>query len=406
MKILCCSSGLSYQVDAAYSTRLRANAMSQAGAEVMVLGFPAKYPSQGKACDFRYCSVLQSASIYRRRFWAFLQKILGNYWTFLVEPWIVQIAATRMMRKGDYDVLYLTHLEPVLMLPLWPLIRIRRLRVYGMIPTVFYTQTAMDGRPLVSRLRGLLNHKIALILPRFMCVIANSRYVFDVMGMSGRSNTAVIQEGYEDLIGSRDMQAARKRLGLPGNQRILLLLGAASRAKGADLLFQAMEQIPPSFMLCVVGQTGGVYERTWGDLTRLKEQGWGDLIRIDARYVDEEELMDYYAACDGVIIPYRKGFATSSTHLRHASEYGKAIIACDQYLIGEIVRQYGLGLLFEPENTQNIAETLSQFAAKSEEWFTRIKINSDVVNQRLGWAECGHAYINLFNQDKNARKQK
>jgi glycosyltransferase involved in cell wall biosynthesis len=399
MKILCCSSGLSYQVDAAYSTRLRANAMSQEGADVMVLGFPSEYPSQGKSCDFTYSSVLRSASVFKRLFWTLLRRILGNFWTFLVEPWIVQIAAIKMMRKGDYDVLYLTHLEPVLMLPLWPLVRILRIRVYGMIPTVFYTQTAMEGRPLVSRLRGLLNHKIALVLPRFMCVIANSRYVFDVMGMSGCSNTVVIQEGYEDLIGSRDMQAARERLGLPGNQRILLLLGAASRAKGADLLFQAMEQIQPSFMLCVVGQTGGVYERTWGDLSRLKERGWGDLIRIDARYVDEEELMDYYAACDGVVIPYRKGFATSSTHLRHASEYGKAIIACDQYLIGEIVRQYGLGLLFEPENTQNIAEALSQFAAKSEEWFTRIKINSAVVNQRLGWAECGHAYIALFNKE-------
>jgi glycosyltransferase involved in cell wall biosynthesis len=180
-----------------------------------------------------------------------------------------------------------------------------------------------------------------------------------------------------------------------------LLLGVASRAKGADLLFQAMEQMPPSFMLCVVGQTGGVYESTWGDLTRLREKGWGDLIRIDDRYVTEDELMDYYAASDAVVIPYRKGFATSSTHLRHASEYGKAIIACDQFLIGELVRKYELGLLFEPENVQSLAASLVRFSEETQEWFAKIEKNSAMINSHLAWKQCGFAYATLFETSSN-----
>jgi glycosyltransferase involved in cell wall biosynthesis len=157
-----------------------------------------------------------------------------------------------------------------------------------------------------------------------------------------------------------------------------------------------METVPPNFIVCVVGQTGGVYESSWGSIERLNAQGWKGSIHVVPRFVSEGELADFYAACDAVIVPYRRGFATTSTHLRHASEYGKALIVCDQYLIGQIVRDHQLGLLFEPENVEALRQCLLQFTDQPQGWFDKIRENSEKLVADQSWKRIGESYSKLF----------
>jgi glycosyltransferase involved in cell wall biosynthesis len=398
MKVLICSPGLGFQVDAAYSTRMRAHAMIEAGLDVVVMGYPSAYPAGAKPCRFRYESILGGVSVATQRLWSRLSRRLGAYWTFGVEPFLVMRACLDRGFRQGFDVVYITHLEPWIVVPLLLEARLRRRRVplVGMIPTVFYAKTAMQGRPLLSRLRAGINQALSRWLARHMHVLCNSRYVAEVMQLPRNQFVHIVPEGYEKRGAGSTQADARRRLGLPQDKRMVLLFGVASRAKGSDLLLTALETLPPEFRVCIVGQTGGVYEQSWGDTKRLEERGWTAYLHIVPRYVTDAEMEDYYAACDVVVVPYRRGFATSSTHLRMATEWGKPIIASDQYLLGELVRKYRLGLLFEPDDAADLRRCLEEFAGKPEAWFAEIRDNSRALVVDESWGKVGEKYRDLF----------
>lgn len=402
MRVLVCSPGLGFQVDASYSTRMRANAMVQAGMDVTVTGYPCSYPAGGKLCLFKYNSVFAGVSARTQRIWSWLSAKAGAYWAFGIEPFLVTRACLRRGARANFDVVYITHLEPWIMVPLLGEAFLRRWQVplVGMIPTVFYAKTAMQGRPLLSRLRAGLNQVLSRWLARRMHVLCNSRYVAEVMRLPDNKFVHVVLEGYENRPGGRTQAEARRALGLPQDKRMLLLFGVASRAKGSDLLLEALEELPPEFRVCIVGRTGGVYERSWGDTKRLEQRGWGGHLHIVPRYVSDMEMDDYYAACDAVVVPYRRGFATSSTHLRMATEWGKPIIASDQYLLGELVTNYRLGLVFEPDNMLALRCCLAEFTGEPEAWFAEIRKNSARLVAEQSWRAVGEQYRQLFMQVK------
>lgn len=238
-----------------------------------------------------------------------------------------------------------------------------------------------------------------------MHVLCNSRYVAEVMRLPATRFVHVVPEGYETRTNVRSQSDARNALGLPQDKRMLLLFGVASRAKGSDLLLEALEGLPPDFRVYIVGRTGGVYERSWGDTQKLEQNGWRGNLHIVSRYVSESEMDDYYAACDAVVVPYRRGFATSSTHLRMATEVGKPIIASNQYLLGELVRNYRLGLVFEPDSVLNLRCCLAEFSGKQESWFDEIRVNSARLVADQSWRVVGERYRELFAKMKGKCRQ-
>lgn len=385
-------------MDAPYSTRMRANAMVRAGLSVTVMGFPEKYPDEGHEHLFEYVSAQSVWSPgYRRRFnWWRAQ--LGNYGIFLLEPWCVMATAYQMAKERGMDIVYLSHLEPCVVWPLVHFLKLRRqwLPTVGVMPGLYYHGLGSEMYPLVTRARAWLNDYFARRLTAHMRVCYNSKYVVEIMGVTDDPGMVLVPEGYERRTPIPDQCAARARLNLPAGERMALLFGVASKTKGADLMLQALEGVPPRFVVCIVGKTGGMYDLSWGDLSRLQESGWKEKLRVVSEYVSDAVMYDYYAACDGVVIPYRKIFAATSTHLRLAAEFGKAVIACDQYLIGEMVRKYDLGLLFPPEDVNGLRDCLMAFAEKPVEWFDRIRRNSMRVVEDFNWDKIGFQYKALF----------
>jgi glycosyltransferase involved in cell wall biosynthesis len=384
--------------DAPFSTRYRANAMADAGLEVVVAGFPEAYPSHGHPCRFEYASVWSAQPERRRARWAKWKKRLGLYWSHLVEPWLVMWFGVRLARERKLDLMYVSHPEPVLMLLLFTGLRLRgiRLPLVQTIAGTYVIEDVLKDRPWPSRVRNRLNHIACRWLPHGAPVTINSRYVADVLNMRKRDAVHLIHEGYENFIDQWPRDEARRRLGLATRKRMVLLFGVASRSKGADVLFKALEGLTPDFTVCVVGQTGGVYEPSWGAVEHLQQGAWKEDLVIVSRFVSEPEMAWYYAACDAVIIPYRRGFAATTTHLRRASEFGKAIIGSDQYLIGDTVRQYNLGLLFEPENVPDLRRVLAEFAAQPPAWFEEIRERSRRVVSEESWEAAGRMYRTLF----------
>jgi glycosyltransferase involved in cell wall biosynthesis len=399
MNVLFCNPGLSFQADAPLTTRLRALAIQKADLTVTVMGYPASFVEEYSHYGLQYISVetmLHSKTRKRRAVW---QRLLGNYWTFIVEPTIVIWQALRYANGHALDLVFMAHLEPWLMLLIWCVFPKRRKpRLLAMIPNIFYEKKAMRGRPLGSKIRGLLYTWATRVLPRFIHILCENHHVPAVIKIDQWPTIHVIPEGHRNLIPTTNTLAARRRLEIPSERRMLLMFGVASCAKGADLLLQALEGVPPTFDVYIVGQTGGVYLSTWGSPDRLYAMGWKNHLTIVPRRVMDDEMESYFSACDAIILPYRRGYVTSSGNLRLAVEHGKAVLACDQYCLGEIVRNYQLGLVFTPDDVAALRTCLLKFTEQPVVWFETIRGQCAVMNRDLAWEKVAKQYIDLFNK--------
>lgn len=398
MKILFCSPGLSFLLHSGQNTRLRANSMASAGLDVTVVGFPTEYPSSGKECQFQYVSVFGSQLPSRQKRWLLARLRLGAYWTYILEPFRVMRFALREAARRGFDLIYIADVEPWLLLPLVCL-RPRSKKappILAVIYDIYYEKEAMRGRPLTSKTRGWLNRTAARWLPTFTHVICENRHLTSLLKIEHHPHVRILPEGYENPRQEPTQEEARSALRIPPHKRMLLLFGVASRAKGADLLLQALEGVPPNFMVYLVGQTGGVYQESWGSLDRLHELGWSENLHVISRFVNEEEMANFFAASDAVVFPYRYRFVTSSANLRQATEYGKAVIASDQFWLGEVVRAHHLGLVFPPGDVEGLRRCLLDFVVKPDAWFTEIRFSSARLLQEQSWEKVGHMYRKLF----------
>ena len=395
LKIEIISPTLAHQADSPYSTRMRARAIQATGCDVEVFAFPDVYPPAVGELGVRYCGISRVKSARSMRWMAALRKKLGNYWRFIFEPYFTMRAGFARAAKRGCAMVFIADVEPWISFLLFAELWLRRypVPIVGQIPGNYDAPIAAR---LTARVRCFLNHRFSTVLPKFIDVVGTSKHILATLFIDKSGRAVVVPEGHESRMGTRSTAEARARLKLPPTDRILLLFGVASKAKGADILFEALEKIPANFTVCIVGMTGDVYEDSWGSTERLQKAGWTEKLHIVSRFVTEDEMQDYYAACDAVVIPYKKGFAGTSTHLRRASEYGKAIVGCDQYHIGDQVRKYDLGLVFKTDDADALAESLRRFAAMSAADFEQIKTRSYRLLEDESWANVGKMYRKLF----------
>lgn len=370
--------------------------MQAAGMDVEVFASADIYPPAVGELGTAYCGIASVISVRKKQWLATLRRKLGNYWRFIGDPYITMRAGLAHASKRGCDVVFIADVEPWVSCLLFAELWLRRYPrpIVGMIPGNYDMPIAAR---LNARIRCTLNYWCATkMLPRFIDVIGTSKYILSTLQIDQSPHAHTVPEGHESRMGTRPTAEARARLKLPPTDRILLLFGVASKAKGADILFEALEKIPANFTVCIVGMTGDVYEDSWGSTERLQKAGWTEKLHIVSRFVTEDEMQDYYAACDAVVIPYKKGFAGTSTHLRRASEYGKAIVGCDQYHIGDQVRKYELGLTFKTDDAESLAESLRGFAAMSAADFEQIKTRSYRLLEDESWENVGKMYRKLF----------
>jgi glycosyltransferase involved in cell wall biosynthesis len=156
-----------------------------------------------------------------------------------------------------------------------------------------------------------------------------------------------------------DAAAARKQLGLPPDRQILLFYGTGARRKGLHLAVSALLQLPvdsPAFLLCAGQQNPE--GQTARDLEQLVRQNRALLIN---RYISDEEEKNCFAASDAILLPYLNHFGTSGV-LSRAMAASRPVIVSDEQLLGQLVRERGLGLLFPPGNISALAGCYRQIS--------------------------------------------
>ncbi len=201
-----------------------------------------------------------------------------------------------------------------------------------------------------------------------------------------------LPDSYPENFGA-DRAEARRRFDLPEDRRVFLFYGGAYRRKGLGLAVEAMLTMPataPAFLLCAGQQ---VHDRkAHQGLEKLIAQGRAQVIN---RYVSSEEERQLFAASDVVLLPYHKHFGISGVLMR-AIGAGLPAIVSDEELLGRLVREHGLGLLFSSGEVAALRGAIEHMARAPDHEMSRYQAAARAYAPRCSRAAFRDALVSAF----------
>jgi len=174
-------------------------------------------------------------------------------------------------------------------------------------------------------------------------------------------------------------EKARRELGITAD-RVLLFFGFVREYKGLEYLLRAMPAVCTKLPLhlLVVGEF-------WQDkrkyLDLVEELHLTDAVTVVDKYVPDEEVPRYFAACDAVVLPYTS--ATQSGIIPLAYSYGRPVITTRVGGLPEVVAEGQSGLLVPPRDVTGLANAIKYLY--SEDNLARMSRNVSTVLERFSW---------------------
>jgi glycosyltransferase involved in cell wall biosynthesis len=139
----------------------------------------------------------------------------------------------------------------------------------------------------------------------------------------------------------------------PPQGKTLLFFGLLRDYKGLDVLVRALPRIPEA-RLVVAGDPLDPVEPTQALAADL---GVADRIEWRLRFIGEAEVAELMETAAVVVLPYRK--LDSSGVLATAIGYLRPVVVSDVGSLGEIVREFGAGLVVPPGDEAALATACS-----------------------------------------------
>lgn len=184
-------------------------------------------------------------------------------------------------------------------------------------------------------------------------------------------------------------EEARKHLGLPGNEKIILFFGFIRKYKGLDLLFEAMadERMKGSGIKLLVA--GEFYEDEKSYKEQIEKLGIKDQLILKTAFIPDSEVKYYLCAADAVIQPYRNATQSGVTPL--AYHFEKPMVVTNVGGLPNLVPDKKVGLVVEP-NPSAIATGILQFYQLGEQYFIP---HLRTEKQKYSWANLVKAIFEL-----------
>ena len=161
-------------------------------------------------------------------------------------------------------------------------------------------------------------------------------------------------------------QEARKHLGLPGNEKIILFFGFIRKYKGLDILLEGLadERIKNLGIKLMVA--GEFYEDAKPYHEQIEQLGIQDQLILKTEFIPDSEVKYYLCAADAVIQPYRNATQSGVTPL--AYHFEKPMIVTNVGGLPTLVPNEKVGLVVEP-NASAIADGILKFYELGETYF-------------------------------------
>lgn len=168
-------------------------------------------------------------------------------------------------------------------------------------------------------------------------------------------------------------KTARAILNIKQEERILLFFGLVKKYKGLCHLLNAMPNIITKINNCRLFVVGDFPENKKDYLEIIEKGSIKESVMIINKYVPDDEIELYFAACDIVVLPYES--ATQSGVIQIAYGFNKPVIATNVGGLVEVVLDDRTGYIVKPNNPGEIAKAVNRFFTenKREEFEKNIK---------------------------------
>jgi glycosyltransferase involved in cell wall biosynthesis len=176
-----------------------------------------------------------------------------------------------------------------------------------------------------------------------------------------------------------DQASARAKLGVEA-ERVLLFFGFVRSYKGlevlADALSLVLRELPVH--LVVAGEFWGGPRRF---LERLRKLGIESHVTTVPRFIANEDVPEYFAACDVVVIPYHS--ATQSGIVQMAYGFDRPVVATRVGGLPEMIRDGETGTLVPPGDPAALAAGIVDFFKEDRRPSMRAAIRD--VREQFSW---------------------
>ncbi len=313
------------------------------------------------------------------------------YWDLCTYP-----PAFRLAVQGGYDIVHCLDWHPV---TLWWAARLSSAWKSGNRPAMAGTLHHLGrlGRGKDSRL-GLSVRYYRKALASLVKEHMQAVFVLDeslreelierlALPCQDHQKIVTVPHGMDTDEPRYDRAEARRRLGIDGNEKILLLLGMLRKDKGIDVAIRAMEGADS----CRLYVVGAPYDCNVEDLRALiRTCHCEESVILAPRYLPEDEMQDYILACDALLLPYHKTFRGQSGIMAQVCRNSRCVIASDVGAVGQTVRQFGFGLTVEPENPQELRRAIARFLSLAASERLEMEAKARDASQFYSWDEvCG-----------------
>lgn len=160
-------------------------------------------------------------------------------------------------------------------------------------------------------------------------------------------------------------KSARKILEIPSEQKVILFFGFVRDYKGLKYLIRALPnviQIFPEIKLLIAGDFSSD-KKIYLDL--IIEEKVGKNITIYDRYIADNEVGNFFAASDLVVMPYES--ATQSGIVQIAYGFEKPVIVTNVGGLPDVVIEGKTGYVVEAKNKEELSQAIIKFYMEEKE---------------------------------------
>jgi glycosyltransferase involved in cell wall biosynthesis len=201
-----------------------------------------------------------------------------------------------------------------------------------------------------------------------------------------------------------DRQVARSHLSIPTDHKVFLFSGIMRADKGLEYLAPTAKRILESFDDVTFVIAGQPFEYSEDDLGKLfyVKPGLQPRLRLILQYLPEEILPYYFSAADCLLLPYSTSYKGSTGPLMKAAcTYKLPVIVSNVAAMGEITRENGLGLVVEPEDTDQLFAAIESMIKASQAELTVFADNTEAFGSQNSWSAMASRYEQLFKKLQN-----
>lgn len=145
-------------------------------------------------------------------------------------------------------------------------------------------------------------------------------------------------------------------------KKIFLHIGSLSERKGTFEIIYALSQIPSNIRKGIFVLLVGKVSDEIDDLInkKINDLNLNSNCYLDNSFVDNEKMKSLFLQSDVVLIPYKNSEASSGI-LGHAAASNIPVIGPNTGLLGELIREYNLGLTINKSNPICISEAIREY---------------------------------------------